>query len=90
MWESAPASQRKSAENSWNTWRRIAKTRSPLTRGDSGQKGPSQRAKAIVEATTHYADPEVLARVSRGLGEAMVGISTASLEPSQLLETRGW
>src|SRR4051794_7181742 len=51
---------------------------------------PSQRAKAIVEATTHYADPEVLARVSAGLGEAMVGISTASLEPSQLLETRGW
>ena len=51
---------------------------------------PEQRAKAIVEATTHFADPEVLARVSRGLGEAMVGISTASLEPSQLLETRGW
>src|SRR5881275_188687 len=44
---------------------------------------PSQRAKAIVESTTHYADPEVLARVSAGLGEAMVGISTASLEPSQ-------
>jgi pyridoxal 5'-phosphate synthase pdxS subunit len=51
---------------------------------------PSQRAKAIVEATTHYADPEILARVSAGLGEAMVGISTASLEQHELLETRGW
>jgi pyridoxal 5'-phosphate synthase pdxS subunit len=51
---------------------------------------PEKRAKAIVEATTHYQDADVLARVSGGLGEAMVGISTASLEPSQLLETRGW
>jgi pyridoxal 5'-phosphate synthase pdxS subunit len=51
---------------------------------------PSQRAKAIVEATTHFADPEILARVSAGLGEAMVGISTASLEQHELLETRGW
>jgi pyridoxal 5'-phosphate synthase pdxS subunit len=51
---------------------------------------PEKRARAIVEATTHYLDADVLARVSTGLGEAMVGISTASLEPSQLLETRGW
>jgi pyridoxal 5'-phosphate synthase pdxS subunit len=51
---------------------------------------PSQRAKAIVEATTHFADPDILARVSAGLGEAMVGISTASLEQHELLETRGW
>ena len=51
---------------------------------------PEKRARAIVEATTHYMDAAVLARVSEGLGEAMVGISTASLEPSQLLETRGW
>jgi pyridoxal 5'-phosphate synthase pdxS subunit len=51
---------------------------------------PAQRARAIVEATTHFEDAEVLARVSAGLGEAMVGISTASLDPSQLLETRGW
>jgi pyridoxal 5'-phosphate synthase pdxS subunit len=51
---------------------------------------PDKRAKAIVEATTHYADPEVLARVSTGLGEPMVGISTATLAPEQLLETRGW
>jgi pyridoxal 5'-phosphate synthase pdxS subunit len=51
---------------------------------------PAQRARAIVEATTHFEDADVLARVSAGLGEAMVGISTASLDPSQLLETRGW
>jgi len=48
------------------------------------------RAKAIVEATTALPDAEILARVSAVLGEPMVGISTASLDPSQLLETRGW
>jgi pyridoxal 5'-phosphate synthase pdxS subunit len=51
---------------------------------------PERRAKAIVEATTHFRDPEILARVSAGLGEPMVGISAASLDPSELLETRGW
>ena len=51
---------------------------------------PEQRAKAIVEATTHFNDPEILARVSAGLGDPMVGISTQSLDPSELLETRGW
>src|SRR5881296_2065849 len=51
---------------------------------------PSERAKAIVEATTHYMDADVIARVSTGLGEAMVGISTQSLDPSELLERRGW
>jgi pyridoxal 5'-phosphate synthase pdxS subunit len=51
---------------------------------------PELRAKAIVEATTHFQDADVLARVSAGLGEPMVGISAASLDPSQLLETRGW
>ena len=51
---------------------------------------PAKRARAIVEATTHYLDAAVLARVSQGLGEAMVGISTATLDPAELLETRGW
>ncbi len=51
---------------------------------------PAVRAKAIVEATTHFEDAEVLARVSQGLGEAMTSISTASLDQSELLETRGW
>jgi pyridoxal 5'-phosphate synthase pdxS subunit len=51
---------------------------------------PSERAKAIVEATTHFRDPEILARVSRGLGDAMTGLSAAGLRPEELLETRGW
>ncbi len=51
---------------------------------------PALRAKAIVEATTHFRDADILARVSAGLGEPMVGISASSLDPSQLLETRGW
>jgi pyridoxal 5'-phosphate synthase pdxS subunit len=51
---------------------------------------PSVRGKAIVEATTHFRDAEVLARVSAGLGEPMVGISAAGLAPEELLETRGW
>ena len=51
---------------------------------------PELRAKAIVEATTHFTDAQILARVSAGLGEPMVGISTQTLDPSELLETRGW
>src|SRR6266542_1971408 len=51
---------------------------------------PSDRAKAIVEATTHFQDAEVLARVSQGLGDAMSGLSAAALRPEELLETRGW
>ena len=51
---------------------------------------PSTRAKAIVEATTHFEDPEILARVSHGLGDAMVGLSAASIPAEELLETRGW
>ena len=51
---------------------------------------PAPRAKAIVEATTHYQDPEVLARVSENLGEPMVGIDISRLDESELLQTRGW
>ena len=51
---------------------------------------PSTRAKAIVEATTHFRDPEILARVSGGLGDPMSGLSAAALAPEDLLETRGW
>jgi pyridoxal 5'-phosphate synthase pdxS subunit len=51
---------------------------------------PDRRAKAIVEATTHYADPKILADVSAGLGEPMVGISSASLGDDERLEVRGW
>jgi pyridoxal 5'-phosphate synthase pdxS subunit len=51
---------------------------------------PSTRAKAIVEATTHFRDAEILARVSQGLGDAMSGLSAASIPAEELLETRGW
>jgi len=51
---------------------------------------PSPRAKAIVEATTHFRDAEILARVSGGLGDPMAGLSAAALAPEDLLETRGW
>src|SRR5262249_31107444 len=51
---------------------------------------PDVRAKAIVEATTHYEDAAILARVSQGLGDAMSGPAAASLAPEELLETRGW
>jgi pyridoxal 5'-phosphate synthase pdxS subunit len=51
---------------------------------------PAQRAEAIVKATTFFDDPEVIAKVSRGLGEAMVGISVAELAEGQHLSNRGW
>ncbi len=51
---------------------------------------PETRAKAIVEATTHFDDAKVLADVSAGLGEPMVGISSSSLAEDERLEVRGW
>ena len=51
---------------------------------------PALRARAIVEATTHFNNPEILARVSENLGEPMVGISAGSLAPEDQLATRGW
>src|SRR4029453_11341368 len=51
---------------------------------------PSRMAKAVVEATTHYNDASILAQVSRGLGDAMSGLSTASMAPEEVLGPRGW
>jgi pyridoxal 5'-phosphate synthase pdxS subunit len=51
---------------------------------------PARRAKAIVEATTHYNDPKIIAEVSRGLGEAMVGINISDIPENELLAVRGW
>jgi len=50
----------------------------------------SRRAKAIVEATTHYADAKILADVSAGLGQPMVGIASGTLAEGERLEVRGW
>jgi pyridoxal 5'-phosphate synthase pdxS subunit len=49
---------------------------------------PAPRARAIVEATTHFTDPGIIAKVSRGLGPAMPGLEIASLETT--FAQRGW
>jgi pyridoxal 5'-phosphate synthase pdxS subunit len=51
---------------------------------------PAPRARAIVEATTHFQDPDVLAKVSHGLGEPMHGIDIKELGEDGLLQNRGW
>jgi pyridoxal 5'-phosphate synthase pdxS subunit len=51
---------------------------------------PARRAKAIVEATTHFRNAEILARVSENLGQPMVGIGIHTLTEDQQLATRGW
>ncbi len=51
---------------------------------------PARRAKAIVEATTHYNNPAILARVSENLGEPMVGRTVSSLAEGEQLAARGW
>lgn len=51
---------------------------------------PEKRAKAIVQATQHYDDPKVIADVSRGLGEAMVGINVDEIPQPHRLAERGW
>ncbi len=51
---------------------------------------PAPRARAIVEATTHFNDPDVLAKVSRGLGEPMPGLDIKELGEEGLLQVRGW
>ena len=51
---------------------------------------PAIRAKAVVEATTHYQDASIIATASRGLGEPMTGIARDTLAPEELLATRGW
>ena len=53
-------------------------------------KNPEARARAIVRATTHYNEPEVLAEVSRDLGEAMPGLDIAGLKPEERMQDRGW
>jgi pyridoxal 5'-phosphate synthase pdxS subunit len=51
---------------------------------------PARRARAIVEATTHYQDPARVAAASSGLGQAMASLETSKLETEQLLAPRGW
>ena len=51
---------------------------------------PATRARAIVEATTYHHDPHIVAKVSRGLGDAMVGINIADIPAGDRLAQRGW
>ncbi|MBE9502306.1 MAG: pyridoxal 5'-phosphate synthase lyase subunit PdxS [Chloroflexi bacterium] len=51
---------------------------------------PEQMARAIVKATTHYRDPEIIAEVSKGLGAAMPGIDIKTIPQDELLAPRGW
>jgi pyridoxal 5'-phosphate synthase pdxS subunit len=51
---------------------------------------PASRAKAIVMATTHYQDPAILAEVSKGLGEPMLGIAARTIAEPEQLAVRGW
>jgi pyridoxal 5'-phosphate synthase pdxS subunit len=51
---------------------------------------PERRARAIVEATTHFRDPARVAAASTGLGQPMVSLETSKLEDEQLLAPRGW
>jgi len=51
---------------------------------------PAPRARAIVEATTNYKDPDILAKISHGLGEPMPGLDMKDIGEDDLLQTRGW
>src|SRR2546423_12881931 len=51
---------------------------------------PAKRAKAIVQATTHFKDPDVLVKVSEDLGDAMAGLEISKMAEKDLLQTRGW
>jgi pyridoxal 5'-phosphate synthase pdxS subunit len=51
---------------------------------------PATTANAIVQATTHFDDPKIIAEVSRGLGEPMRGIHAASVPEEERLAVRGW
>jgi pyridoxal 5'-phosphate synthase pdxS subunit len=53
-------------------------------------ENPAERARAIVEATTHSNDPELIARVSKGIGEAMPGLEIGEIAKENLIQFRGW
>jgi pyridoxal 5'-phosphate synthase pdxS subunit len=57
---------------------------------DGWAEDVATRAEAIVKATTHFNDPKIVAEVSEGLGQPMVGISSSTLPESERLEARGW
>ena len=63
-----------------------AKARTPDPKAAEAEK----RAKAIVQAATHFKDPKVLLEVSENLSGAMKGLAVSTLDEAHLLQTRGW
>ena len=51
---------------------------------------PSARAKSIVESTTHFNDPDIVAKASEGLKEAMRGLDISEIPKEEMLQERGW
>lgn len=68
----------------------IFKAGAHLTSTEERNKAHFSRARAIVEAVTHFKDADILAKVSRNLGEPMVGINIDTLEERELMAGRGW
>ncbi len=68
----------------------IFKSGDPAATPEEKVKQMSARAKAIVKATTHYQNPEIIAEVSRNLGNAMPGLDIKQIKPEDLLAVRGW
>jgi pyridoxal 5'-phosphate synthase pdxS subunit len=68
----------------------IFKAGATITNPEERKRAHFNRARAIVEAVTHFNDPEILAKVSRNLGEPMVGINLDTLSDSELMAGRGW
>ena len=64
-------------------------TRQNLNLNRDYAKVDSREARAIVEATTHYDDPKILAEISEGLGEAMPGIAIEEIPEAEMMQTRG-
>jgi pyridoxal 5'-phosphate synthase pdxS subunit len=63
---------------------------SGIFKASEDPKDQLRRAKAIVEATTHFMDAKLIADVSRGLGQAMRGISLETIPAGERLAVRGW
>ena len=68
----------------------IFKAGATLTSAEERNRAHASRARAIVEAVTHFQDPDILAKVSRNLGEPMVGINLDTLAEGELMAARGW
>ena len=85
---SAPAASPRRPTRRWSC--SSAPRPSSSARASSSPRTRPRARAAIVEATTHFADPERVAKASEGLGQAMVSLEARKLDETQLLATRGW